>query len=259
MTDGTEGDVAEVGPTVSLMDTVPTDQPTNLVVPKNYYALRVVLPHADWPKLQDVVNRYSKDYIVGLHPADDECKHEHFHFAILDMTEYPKKEEAFRKYLKSKFASGGNKFYSGNFRDNGVLSAITYMKHVDDPQFKHRGSDWQKFIEMAPPWVHKARVEPGAPTKRKRESDPVLTYTNVLWQARRWRKEHNIKSTDLGVVLEHMSRVGYWQPSIDLQRRGLDRMHYDRFAYQCNNCVGKNPSWWAVRLEQYVEDFGRQL
>lgn len=210
-----------------------------------YYALRVTLPHVQWPALQEVVNKYSKDYVVAFHNADSETDHEHFHFAILDLQERTK-TQALCLALKRTFNRAGNGFYAGKYMDNHIYKAIQYMKHDDKVEWRHRGLHWQTYIDEAPEWDPDLKAKK-APEKRKREADPVLTFSNILWRALKHREEHNIRSTELGVTLEHMTRTTNWIPSPQIMKFGLDPLHHKLFAFRAGGRVGKTPDWWTVR------------
>ncbi len=76
-------------------------------------------------------------------------------------------------------------------------------------------------------------VEPMA--KKAKLSDPVLTHYNVVTQAVRHARKNGIKSDNLAVVLEHMTRTTDWMPSIKIMRNGLNHLHYERFKQQMNH------------------------
>lgn len=152
-----------------------------------------------------------------------------------------------RKLLKTTFSRHGNGFLSGKKMDNHIYKALQYVKHDEHVTFKHRGSHWETYISESPDWDQKAEVK-NSPQKRKREADPMLTYSNVLWRARAHRTEHQISSVDLGVVLEHMTRTTDWIPSQELMRKGLDPLHHRLFTYQVSDKVGKTPDWWTPRF-----------
>lgn len=221
-----------------------TSQPTNQQL-MNYYSLRVTLPHIRIGELQEFLSAYTKNYCACAHNADDEVSHEHFHILILDIER--KTVEALRKQIKKHFGMSGNNFFAGSFRDNHVYKGLQYVKHDVDVRYYHRGSHWQDYIDASPDYVRGERKDAG-PVKRKRESDPMLTYTNVLWRARHHRQQHGISSTDLGVVLEHMTRTTDWTPSPELMRKGLDPLHHRLFTYQVSDKVGKTPDWWTPRF-----------
>lgn len=231
------------------MTTSPTDQPTNLM---NYYSLRLTVPHVDYPIIQECINRYSKTYIACLHAADHEVQHEHFHIFFLDLT--PASVEAMRKLLKVKFKRQGNGFIQGKFMDNHIYKGLQYVKHDASVSYKTRGSGWNDHLAAAPPWVEKPADSESKSRKRTLERDPLITYSNVLWRARRHRAEHSIPSTNLGVVLEHLCRTTNYQPSVDVLRRGLDPWHFKQFEYKCNDSVGKTPDWWTPRIEAHHEE-----
>lgn len=220
-----------------------TYQPTNLHL-LHYYSLRVTAPHTDLGKLQEVFDKYSRNYCACMHVADKDVPHEHFHVFFLDLDD--KKIEAMRKLLKTTFSRHGNGFLSGKKMDNHIYKALQYVKHDEHVTFKHRGSHWETYISESPDWDQKTEVK-NAPQKRKREADPQLTYSNLLWRARAHRAEHQIPSTDLAVTLEHMTRTTFWTPCVQMMRQGLDDYHYRAFEFQCNKFNGKTPDWWTVK------------
>lgn len=211
----------------------------------NYYALRLTIQHVDWPKLQEVVNKHSRNYCAGLHSADDEVPHEHFHFVFLDLSDR-KKVEAMRIALRRVFEKAGNAFYAGKYMDNHVYKALQYMKHDACITWKHRGLGWQKYIDESPEWVQKEDLKK-APEKRKREADPVLSFSNILWRALKHRQDHQIKSTELGVTLEHMTRTTNWIPSPQIMKFGLDPLHHKLFSFRAGGRTGPTPNWWECR------------
>lgn len=221
----------------------PTLQPTNHLL--YYYTLRVTVPHTDLGRLQEIFNEYSRNYCMCLHVADEKVPHEHFHILFLDLD--TKKIEAMRKKLKSSYGRQGNGFFSGKNMDNHLYKGLQYVKHDEHVTFRHRGPHWETYIAESPDWDQKEESKK-APEKRKREQDPMLTYSNILWRARAHREEHKISSVDLGVVLEHMTRTTNWIPSQELMRKGLDPLHHRLFAYQASAKGGKTPDWWTPKF-----------
>jgi len=224
------------------MTETPTHQPTNLLY---YYSLRVTVPHVDLPKLEECISKYSKQYCMCLHVADKDVAHEHFHIFFLDLE--LKKIEAMRKTLKQVFTRQGNGFLSGKMMDNHLYKGLQYVKHDASVTYKHHGSHWADYIAESPDWDQK-EVTTDRPAKKKREADPMLTYSNLLWRARAHRTECAIPSTDLGVVLEHMTRTTNWIPSPQLMKQGLDPLHHRLFEYQTSGKVGKTPDWWTPKF-----------
>ena len=223
-----------------LMTECSIHQPTNVQSPDallKYYALRLKLPHNDWPKIQEVIWKYSKNLVASLHNADSECDAEHFHFAFLDLTD-TSKVEALRNALKKEFDRGGNGFYSGKAMDNHVYKALQYMKHAERIQRKHCGPHWEEYIRESPDWDPTLK-EKKAVEKRKREADPILSFSNVLSRALQHRQDNSISSTDLGVTLEHMTRTTNWIPSPQIMKFGLDPLHFKLLEDRASGRVGK--------------------
>lgn len=229
---------------------LPTDRPTDDLL--RYYALRVTTPHSHWSRLVEVLRKYSKRFLAGLHyPHDDlehdvKDEHEHFHFVFLDCLD-AKTQDAMKKALKKEFGRGGNGFFAGNNRDNHVYKAIQYMRHQPDVEFKHWGSGWTAIIDASPEWEDRASKKAKLAPKEKASFPTVTTY-NVVKQALRWKKQHDLKTTDLAVVCEHMTRMGNWQPGPDVMRRGLDPMHFKMFEFHAKDKEGHVPNWWDPRF-----------
>jgi len=238
------GQAEEVGSTGTLIPVQPTSQPSNLSPPLlKYYALRVTLPHTDIGQLQEVLNHYSKNYVLALHNADTEVGHEHFHIAMVDIDSV-KQVEALRKQLKAKFKRAGNAFLAGKFMDNHVYKALQYMKHDDAVTFRFRGPHWQEYIDQSPEWDPDLKKAPPPQNKRK-EGDPVFSFSNILTRSLKHRQDNQIGSLDLGVTLEHMTRTTNWIPSIQMMRNGLDPLHFKLFEYRASGRSGPTPNWWT--------------
>jgi len=212
-----------------------------------YYSLRITAPHVEWPQVQECINDYSRTYISCLHAADHEVPHEHFHIFFLDLT--PVKVEAMRKRLKTVFKRQGNGFFAGKFMDNHIYKGLQYVKHDPSVSYKRRGSGWEDRLAAAPAWEDKTSDHSSVSRKRVLERDPLITYSNILWLARKYRSDNQLTSTDLGVILNHMCRCTHYQPSVDILRRGLDPWHFKQFEYKCHDSVGKCPDWWTPRIE----------
>jgi len=240
----------DVGGGSLLIDSPTTSQPTNTTnnPPVNYYSYRVTLPHTNYPALQEIFNRHCKTYLCGFHNAHGD-EHdvegaEHFHVLMLDIDS--KAVEAIRLAVSRKFERKGNALHSGKFMDNSVTKGIQYISHDAHVTYKWRGTQWQHWIDISPDWDHSLKGKK-EPEKRKREADPMLTYSNILWRALEHRREHKIASVDLAVTLEHMTRTTNWIPSADMMRRGLDPLHHSIFKYRAGGRVGKTPDWWTPK------------
>jgi hypothetical protein len=107
-----------------------TDRPTDLDRPTEYYAYRLTRPHLEWSQIKTIIQRYSKDWCVGLHGPDQEeegCEKEHYHMVFCDFDK--KTVDSFKKAIATHFNAKGNGLHAGRFRDNHVSRAIGYMKH----------------------------------------------------------------------------------------------------------------------------------
>ena len=230
-------------PTVPTVPTVQAD-PSALV---KYYALRLTTPHADYSKLQSIICKHCKSWICAFHGphGDDEVeKKEHFHFAMLDMSS--SNVDAMRKSLRKSFDRSGNAFMSGKFMDNTVYKAIQYFRHEPSAELRYWGSGWLKIIDDSPEWEEREAKRPKVeltPAQLNKQGFPTLGYTNLLRQALRFNREHNLRTSDLRVVLSAMTTDG-WQPSQDIMRKGLDPMHFRLYEFHAKGKVGAPPNWW---------------
>lgn len=229
------------------------DQPTNnpgfkIEMFQHYYQYRITLPHAEFPRLQAIFNKHSKLWCAAFHyphPDGDDGEHEkkeHFHVCFVDMPE--NKATVMRRELCKEFERQGNPLHSGKNRSNFATSYFQYCGHQPDCEYKHWGPYWEHVMSMSPSWVDLKKKPVVSLAKIEKKSYPTMTYYNCIRQALRWREEHKIKSSDLRVVCEHMTRVGKWQPDPKIMREGLSHMHFKLFTFHCNEQQGVTPNWW---------------
>lgn len=244
-------DEVGVGGGESTFDSPPTastdrPHPTPLI---RYWGLRVTTPHADRDKLTQVLLKYSRFWLAGMHSShasvdnDPESK-EHFHIILPDLDD--KTKDALAKALRKEFDRSGQAFYAFHKYDNTVYKAIQYIRHDPSATFFHWGSGWPQVIAEAPEWEENPQKKGKEPVKENM-SFPILSPFNVVKQALKWRKKHNMKTTDIRVVLEHMTRVGMWYPNPHIKRHGLDPLDFQMFTYHANNQTGKCPNWWDTK------------
>lgn len=219
-----------------MTDLHSTDRPTSV---QEYYSYRLSVDHSQWGEFRAIIDNYSKDWVVCLHYPDEEegeCKKEHFHAAFRDFDK--KKIDAFRKAVAKHFGKGGNALHAGCVRDNNIVKAIGYMKHDERGTFYHSPQVyWKPLINDAEPFVKGAG---GGKMKKAKErlSDPILTYTNVVKQAIKFRNEHAMYDTDsLQNVLSRMVNQGAWIPSRELLRNGCPKELHEMFSDRVNNRV----------------------
>ena len=209
-----------------------TDRPTS---PQEYYSYRLTVAHDKWADFRAIIEKYSKDWVACLHYPDDEedgCSEEHFHCAFRDFDK--KKIDAFRKAVATHFKRAGNGLHAGVVRNNAIECAIGYMKHDERGAFYHSEQDyWKEMVNDANPFIKGA----GGKMKKPKEklSDPILTYTNVMKQALKFRDEHAMYDTDsLKNVLSRMVNQGRWIPSRKLLRNGVPRELHEMFKDRVN-------------------------
>lgn len=205
--------------------------------PVEYYAYRITRPHTDWGRIKVIIMQYSSNWCVGLHlPDKDEadCEREHFHCVFCDFDK--KKVDAFKKAIAKAFDAKGNGLHAGRFRDNHVSRAIGYMKHDESCTFYHDGNvRWEKLIEESTTF-EKGLVN-SVLKKREKLGDPVLTYSNLLKQAKLYRDTHMATSCSLQDVLSRMVNQSNWIPSRELVTNGVPRELHEMFVDRCTKSV----------------------
>jgi len=200
----------------------PTDHPTDR--PSPYYQYRLTVQHEHASLFQVLLEKYSKDWAFCKHRPDSEDSSEHFHAVMRDFTS--KTVDAFRKAIVKQFERSGNGLHSGKFNDNHVSKAIGYFKHEPDVEILHSGQVyWQEYIETEPAF-EKSKL---AKVLKESMSHPVLTYANVLKQALKFRKEHNLRSENLSDIVEEMVNQNWW-PARELLTNGVPAETHQRFS-----------------------------
>lgn len=208
-----------------------------------YWSVRITLGHEHVDRLCTLIRHYSSDWCMVAHNPDNDEHNPHFHLVVLDFLSEPKKKVmAFVKRLKETFQLGGNGGYSGKWRTNDVMEALTYFSH--DPVFyKYYPDSWDTRIKAAPAWKENgqsSRFTRGRP--RERLGDPTLTFSSVLKQALKYRHAHQMDTSSLTNVLSRMVNEGGWIPSRELLTNGVPRELHELF--ECRVTKRKwDPDW----------------
>lgn len=218
-----------------LQNNRPTDRPDP------YYQYRVTVSHDLAPELREIVSRYSNDWCLAKHFKDDfedGCKEDHFHLVFRDFD--TKKVDSFKKAVSKHFGRAGNALHAGKFQDNHVSKAIGYFKHDEHAEISHSGQAyWAEYIDTEPAFVK------SGPRKvlKESQSHPVLTYTNVLKQALKYRSEHALRTSSLSDIVEEMVNESNWWPSRELLVNGIPTETHQRFSDLCQNKRTKLSFW----------------
>jgi hypothetical protein len=134
----------------------------------------------------------------------------------------------------------GNALHSCKQRDNFATNFVKHCRHQPDCEFEWRGTGWSKLIDLSPSYDEVPRKKAKIEHKNSdKDSFPTITHHNCLRQALRWNKEHNLNSTDLWEVMEHMTRVGNWQPDPKCIKEGLTWTHHALYKQRASQAQMK--------------------
>lgn len=205
---------------------VPNSPTHSLTQDPDYLPFRFTLPHdIGRPWIDTLLTKIGASAMVALEYSD---KHkEHFHIVALTPTDSVYK--AIQNGLdRCKLETGLHKWKPAqrwSKRNYGTyVGALRYT--MKDGNYHLIGSGiTPEFLSTIPPWTKCAKT--AASTKPERLSDPVLTLSNVIKQAVKFRAQHYLATTDLAVVIQNMLARG-WIPSRDILR-GIPAEHHDLF------------------------------
>lgn len=208
----------------------PTNQPTNLEPPTEYYSLRVTTSDMDL-----VVNHVLFDidsYIMYPHTGKNDLDpNPHYHILILGKVPVERLRKRVRDHI-----GAGNKFFSGKSNSNGLLSGISYCTHEDTKPIFKGPEPWELWIQEAPKWEPRPLVQ----TKIGETRKPVhpdhfreITFRNMLKVCLRHRQDRHLKTKSLAVVLESLHHDG-WFLNVQVIRQGIPSTFYDEFEARCS-------------------------
>lgn len=206
-------------------------------VPKDYISYRVTTED------RNIVYDIFRDVSCVIAEEMSRSGVRHFHIVVAGHDHY----ELLKKRL-ARAKLGVNKYWSKKNHKDNFLAAISYTIKSDDDYKCRRG--FAQWCDKAPPWVwHTTGVPEVEDGVRDKDSDWMLSWNNILRIAFNHRKRNGIKSTDLGTVLEHLTKNTRWIPSIQMLRTGLDPWHFNHFTWMCSDEQGRPPAWWVPRIE----------
>lgn len=162
---------------------------------------------------------------------------EHYHVVIVghDVTGRISKALSRKKW----------KFWSK--RDSGTfLGAVSYTVKCSDFRTFHY---FDRYIDAAPKWDFS-----GAKRKRIEDDDGPqpkgrywqLNFSNLLFQAKCYRKANELATDELSTVLKHMVRNTRWRPSHQLVTQGLNQWYHKQFKWECSDQMAEPPDDWMV-------------
>lgn len=190
-----------------------------------YLSYRVTLSHINVDKVKELVCKYAREYLIWPHRGDSEIPNPHFHIII--PTEDPKLADRLCKAFRTEFKLKGNGFHHCKWRDNAVHSAIAYCKHDTSGDPIYEGDYWAKLLVDTRSIAD--QLGDKKPVKRERLGEPVLTLSNILKQAAKYRKDKKIESRSLYCILHMMSLDG-WSFSRDIYTKGVPEELYEQWA-----------------------------
>jgi hypothetical protein len=211
---------------MEVSPTSPTDRQT-------YVAYRLT----DVTKDQLVKLFEGTRYIAGFETSE---KHKyHVHVVMLDDANFSridKRIERLRKWLPSQRWSSKN-------HGKGLSQAISYtvkersvIKSDDWPDIKYD------------PWVPQ-ETRPAKKARVEKLGELVLTESNIVKQAIKYRNEHLPGVTELKPVIRHMVYEGPWTACRSL-RQGVSALHHQRFMYKSKHPGLKIDDSW---LDPHVD------
>lgn len=216
------------------------DQPS-----ANYISIRLTLAHS----LQnDIIEKVfnDTDFIMYMHKPGSTNEHYHVYVPSGDRDgDGERVREKYRKrFLKYYPNCRGNKGNSAKLYSNGVRSFVFYCHHEGAaPLFK---GDYQAVIdEVVADGVYKKHDKEGSGTSKKvreKMSNPQLTLSNLLRQAKKYRDEQQLTTFDLGKVVLHMVNNG-WDAAQTLKRQGIPTEDYEIFAARCKKKDLEEQDW----------------
>jgi len=230
--------VVAVGETGSTSDPVSTSLPT-------YFSYRVTVGHEFVDQVCDICKKYSDDWCLVMHNPDGDDHNPHYHMIFCDFrvkgVDPAKKVACLQKAFKDKFNGKGNKFHAGKWMTNDVLQALQYFSH-DPVGYRHFPASWADRIREAPVWEPKHGPSNHSGPRRERLGDPVLTLSNIVKQAIKFRDTHCMDTHSLQNVVSRMVCQGGWIPSRDISTNGIPRLYHDIFRGRVLGFRGFDPS-----------------
>jgi len=199
-----------------------------------YYSYRLTIGHEFKDEVAAICRKYSDDWCFVMHNPDADDHNPHYHFVFMDLhqkgRDHKKHVDNLQKAFKDRFKGKGNEFHAGKWRDNDVEQALQYFSH-DPVSYVHYPDSWAPRIKDAPAWVPKDGSS-GSTHRGPREKlgDPVLSYSNLVKQAVKYRATHCMDTSSLTNVLSRMVNQDSWIPSRDLLNNGVPRELHELFA-----------------------------
>ena len=210
---------------------------------KNYLGVRVTASPADvaeyvsklWPDRDDV--------FWCNHPPDDDVKAMHAHIVVPCEFQLREKvtakrplghheREALKLRITRVLGIKGNAQFATSIYTNGIVSAMTYMKHA--PTELHGSEGMKALFHQAPPWVEnrpdKVNDEDTDDLYRlgKTEKDMMLSESNIVWVMKRFARVTNNDGGFEAVLTELMSKTR-WRLSTTLKRNRISQEHVEAF------------------------------
>lgn len=202
-----------------------------------------------WPDRDDV--------FYCNHPADDEVSAPHAHIVVpYEFKANDKRPLGFheREALKVRIVRTlglkGNGQFATSVYTNGIVSAMTYMKHM--PTQVHGSDAMKKMFDEAPPWVehrdHKMKEEDNDDIYHvgKHEKHMMLTDINIIGVMKKFARLNKLDKGFSHVLSELMKKTR-WRLSPTLKRNRISQEIVDEYESGTQACS----MMWVDRYMPY--------
>lgn len=137
------------------------------------------------------------------------------------------------------------------YKDYTFEKAISYT--VKGGNYKCYKSFIRYMTDDIPSWVFPSDKEISTRdmTEKEIRNDRhwQLTFSNLVVQALRHRKQFGLQTTSLEQVVRHMARHTKWRPSKEMRKSGVHPSYDREFEWECNNRPGEyNTDWWRMKI-----------
>jgi len=201
--------------------------------PSDYISYRVTTDSAD------VVYEAFRNCRVVIAHEISKTGVQHYHIV---MEGYDQHEMVKKRLIRAKL--GVNKWLSKK-NHGDVWKAVSYTIKCGDYVTRKGFHEYTDYVEKFHPWQFDF-VQEVSDEQKDTDKDWMLTFNNLLRVAHNYAQKKGIKSSNLGVVLAHMTEHTRWIPSPQMMKAGLDPWFFEMYKFRVGD-VRKVPDWWTPR------------